>query len=71
VARAAADIVLIDDNFATIVRAVREGRVIYGNLRKVIHFLFSCSSSAFLNSKHPLPLGRRGAGRLGPSVTPY
>jgi Ca2+-transporting ATPase len=48
VARAAADIVLVDDNFATIVGAVREGRIIYGNLRKVIHFLFSCNLSEIL-----------------------
>jgi Ca2+-transporting ATPase len=48
VARAAADVVLVDDNFASIVGAVREGRVIYGNLRKVIHFLFSCNLSEIL-----------------------
>jgi Ca2+-transporting ATPase len=45
VAREAADVVLVDDDFATIVGAVREGRVIYGNLGKVIHFLFSCNLS--------------------------
>jgi Ca2+-transporting ATPase len=45
VAREAADLVLTDDNFATIVRAVQEGRVIYANLRKVIHFLFTCNLS--------------------------
>jgi Ca2+-transporting ATPase len=45
VARDAADLVLTDDNFATIVRAVEEGRVIYANLRKVIHFLFTCNLS--------------------------
>ena len=45
VAREAADLVLMDDNFATIVRAVEEGRVIYANLRKVIHFFFSCNLS--------------------------
>ena len=45
VAREAADLVLTGDNFATIVHAVEEGRVIYGNLRKVIHFLFSCNLS--------------------------
>jgi P-type Ca2+ transporter type 2C len=43
VARDAADIVLTDDNFATIVAAVAEGRVIYANLSKVIHFLFTCN----------------------------
>jgi Ca2+-transporting ATPase len=45
VARGAADIVLTDDNFPTIVRAVEEGRVIYANLEKVIRFLFSCNLS--------------------------
>jgi magnesium-transporting ATPase (P-type) len=45
VAREASDIVLTDDNFATIVRAVAEGRVIYANLRKVIHFLFTANLS--------------------------
>ncbi len=41
VARAAAGIVLLDDNFATIVNAVREGRRIYDNLRQAFVFLFS------------------------------
>jgi Ca2+-transporting ATPase len=49
VAREAADVVLTDDNFATIVAAVQEGRVIYGNLRKVIRFLFSCNLSEILS----------------------
>ena len=48
IAREAADIVLTDDNFATIARAVEEGRVIYANLRKVIHFLFTCNLSEIL-----------------------
>ncbi len=48
VAREAANLVLTDDNFTTIVRAVEEGRVIYANLRKVIHFLFSCNLSEIL-----------------------
>jgi Ca2+-transporting ATPase len=48
IAREAADIVLVDDNFATIVQAVQEGRVIYANLRKVIHFLFTCNLSEIL-----------------------
>jgi Ca2+-transporting ATPase len=48
IARETADIVLTDDNFATITRAVHEGRVIYANLRKVIHFLFTCNLSEIL-----------------------
>ena len=39
VAKGAADIVLTDDNFATIVRAVQEGRAIYDNIRKAVQFL--------------------------------
>ena len=41
VARGAADMILTDDNFATIVSAVKEGRGIYSNIRKAIHFLLS------------------------------
>jgi Ca2+-transporting ATPase len=48
IAREAADLVLTDDNFATIVQAVEEGRVIYANLRKVVHFLFTCNLSEIL-----------------------
>mgnify|MGYP001622981431 FL=1 len=48
VARAAADMVLTDDNFSTIVSAVREGRGIYSNIRKTIHFLLSCNIGEIL-----------------------
>jgi len=44
VAREAADLVLLDDNFATIVTAVREGRRIYDNIRKFIDFVMTCNA---------------------------
>lgn len=43
VAKEAADIILLDDNFGSIVAAVEEGRGIYANLKKVLLFLFSTS----------------------------
>ncbi len=43
VAKGAADIVLMDDNFATITAAVEEGRNIYRNIRKSVLFLLSCN----------------------------
>jgi magnesium-transporting ATPase (P-type) len=43
VAKSAAKIVVTDDNFATIVSAVEQGRVVYGNLKKVILYLFATS----------------------------
>ncbi len=48
VAKAASDMILTDDNFATIVDAVREGRGIYDNIRKTVHFLLSCNIGEIL-----------------------
>jgi Ca2+-transporting ATPase len=43
VARETADMVLTDDNYASIVAAVEQGRVIYANIRKFVFYLLSCN----------------------------
>ena len=48
VAKGAADMTLTDDNFATIVDAVKEGRGIYANIRKVVGFLLGTNISEIL-----------------------
>lgn len=45
VAREAADMVLTDDAFATIVSAIEQGRIIFGNIRRFIYYLMSCNVS--------------------------
>ncbi len=45
VAREAADMILLDDHFATIVGAVREGRRIYDNIRKFVRYALTCNSA--------------------------
>ncbi|WP_428269475.1 cation-translocating P-type ATPase [Haliangium sp.] len=62
VAREAADMVLMDDNFATIVAAVEEGRVIFGNIRRFIGYVLTSNVPeilpyvAFVLLGIPLPL---------------
>ena len=48
VSKEAADMILTDDNFASIVNAVSEGRTIYANIRKVVGFLLSCNIGEIL-----------------------
>jgi Ca2+-transporting ATPase len=62
VAKQAADIVLLDDNLASIISAVKEGRLMYQNIKKVLAFLFSTSLGELfiivvaLVLKMPLPV---------------
>ncbi|MFO0706332.1 MAG: cation-translocating P-type ATPase [Nitrospira sp.] len=48
VAKEASDMVVTDDNFASIAAAVEEGRGVFDNIRKTIHFLLSCNASEVL-----------------------
>jgi Ca2+-transporting ATPase len=48
VAREAAAMILLDDAFPTIVKAIREGRIIFGNIRRFVAYLLSCNLSEVL-----------------------
>lgn len=75
VSREVADLVLMDDNFATIVAAIEEGRSIYENIQKFIRFLFSTNLSNVLVVALGMVLAallnlRDGAGHLLLPLTP-
>ncbi len=63
VSKEASDMILTDDNFASIVHAVEEGRTIYNNIRKVVAYLLSCNIGEILiiflamAFGMPMPLG--------------
>ena len=63
VSKAAADMVLTDDNFATIVKAVKEGRKVYQNIRKAVRFLLSSNAGEVIALFIATMLGMR---LLGP-----
>ena len=48
IAREAADIILIDDNFATIISAIEEGRTVYQNIRKFMTYILASNMAEFL-----------------------
>jgi len=57
VSKGAADMILTDDNFATIVNSVSEGRSIFANIKKVIQFLLSCNIGEILTVFLGITLG--------------
>ena len=57
VAKNAADMILLDDNFVTIVEAVKQGRNIYDNIKKAIHFLISTNIGEIVTIFFGLILG--------------
>lgn len=57
VSRAAADIILVDDDFSTIVKSVEEGRGIFDNVRRTVGYLLSCNLGEILLILTALALG--------------
>src|SRR5690606_5247171 len=57
VAKEAAAMILRDDDFGTIVRAIEQGRIIYANITRFIHYLFSCNISEVLTVFVAIALG--------------
>lgn len=64
VSKAAADMVLTDDNFATIVKAVKEGRKVYQNIRKAVRFLLSSNTGEVIALFVATMLGMRILGPI-------
>jgi magnesium-transporting ATPase (P-type) len=65
VAKEAADMILLDDNFASIVYAVEEGRAVYANLRKFISYIFTSNTTEAV----PFIVFALSGGRIPPALT--
>lgn len=78
VAKEAGDMILLDDNFASIVKAIKEGRVIYQNIKKFVHYVFTSNASelftvvigVFLSLPSPLTAIQILATDLGTDLFP-
>ncbi len=57
VTKQAADVILLDDNFATLEAAVCEGRAIYANIRKFVRFLLGCNIGEVLTTLGAIVIG--------------
>ncbi len=58
VAKETADMVLTDDNYASIVSAIEQGRIIYSNIRKFVYYLISCNLAEILIIFLPTAFGK-------------
>jgi len=65
VAKEAADMILTDDNFASIVNAVEEGRAVYANIRKFVSYIFTSNTTEAV----PFILFALSGGRIPPALT--
>jgi calcium-translocating P-type ATPase len=57
IAKDAGDIILLDDNFASIVRAMREGRIVFANIRRMLFYLLSTNIGEVITSVGALAIG--------------
>jgi len=65
VAKEAADMILTDDNFASIVNAVEEGRAVYANIRKFVSYIFTSNTTEAV----PFICFALSGGRIPPALT--
>ena len=67
VAKEAADMILTDDNFASIVYAVEEGRAVYANIRKFVSYIFTSNTAVLCPTAHGVMDDALDAGQSPPA----